>query len=61
MSLLLHKANKELDIMIALDESGKVMPVIDRSFSLSEAAAAFRHFGEGLAKGKFAITMSDAS
>ena len=53
--LLLHKANKGLDIMKQLFESGKVMPVIDKSYSLSEVADAMRYFAEGHAKGKVVI------
>lgn len=40
-----------------LIESGKVKPVIDRCFSLSETADAFRYFGEGQFKGKVVITV----
>ncbi len=61
MGLLMHKANKGLDIMIALHASGKVVPVINRSYPLSETAEAFRYFGEGLAKGKVIITMGEPS
>lgn len=37
--------------------AGTVVPVIDRSYPLSEAAAAFRCVGEGHSKGKVVITM----
>jgi len=59
MGLLLHKANKGLDFMIELFEAGKVMPVIDRCYPLSEAADALRYFGGGGVKGKTVITVSD--
>ena len=55
--LLLHKANKGLDTMKQLFESGKVVPVIDRSYPLSEAADAMRYFAAGHAKGKVVITL----
>ena len=55
--LLLHKANKGLDTMKALFESGKVVPVIDRSYPLSEAVDAMRYFAAGHAKGKVVITI----
>ena len=55
--LLLHKANKGLDTMKALFEAGKVVPVIDRSYPLSEAADAMRYFAAGHAKGKVVITL----
>ena len=55
--LLLHKANKGLDVMEQLFESGKVVPVIDRSYPLSEAVDAMRYFAAGHAKGKVVITL----
>lgn len=59
IKLLLHKANKGLDALIALIEAGKVSPVIDRCFALHETAEALRYFGAGKAKGKVVITMLD--
>jgi NADPH:quinone reductase-like Zn-dependent oxidoreductase len=38
-------------------EAGKVTPVIDRSYELSEIADAFRYLGEGHAQGKIVITV----
>jgi len=55
--LLLHKANKGLDTMKQFIEVGKVVPVIDRSYPLSEAADAMRYFAAGHAKGKVVITI----
>ena len=55
--LLLHKANKGLDTMKQLFEAGKVVPVIDRSYPLSEAVDAMHYFAEGHAKGKVVITL----
>ena len=55
--LLLHKANKDLDTMKQFIETGKVDPVIDRSYPLSEAADAMRYFAAGHAKGKLVITI----
>ena len=57
MGLLLHKANKGLDFLIALFEDGKVVPVIDKCFPLSEVAEALRYFGEGHKQGKVVITL----
>jgi len=51
------KPNEGLDFMIELFEAGKVKPVIDRCYPLSEVPEAFRYFGEGHAKGKVVITM----
>lgn len=58
--LLLHKSNQGLDTMKALFKAGKVMPVIDRSYLLSEAADAMRYFAAGHAKGKVVITLGGA-
>ena len=57
MGLVLHKPNKDLAFMIELIEAGKVVPVIDRRYPLSEVAEALRYFGEGHAKGKVIITV----
>jgi NADPH:quinone reductase-like Zn-dependent oxidoreductase len=40
-----------------LIESGKVTPVLDRTYPLSETAKALDHVGEGHARGKTAITV----
>ncbi|MDH3975185.1 MAG: NAD(P)-dependent alcohol dehydrogenase [Deltaproteobacteria bacterium] len=58
MGLLLHKANKELEDLIALFEAGKVKPVIDRRYPLSEVPEAMRHFGSGKVVGKLVITVA---
>ena len=42
-----------------LVEAGKVKPVIDRRYALSEAAEALRYLGEGHARGKIVITMEN--
>lgn len=57
MGLLLHKPNKDLAFIMELFEAGKVIPVIDRRYPLSEVPEALRYFGEGLAKGKLVITV----
>lgn len=58
LGLLMHRPNKGLDEMIRLVEAGAVVPVIDRSYPLSELAEAFRYFGQGRAKGKLVITVA---
>ena len=40
-----------------LFEAGKVVPVIDRSYSLNEVAEALRYYGEGQVKGKIVINL----
>jgi len=46
-----------LVVVKELLEAGKVVPVIDRRYTLSEVPEAFRYFGEGHAKGKVIITV----
>lgn len=55
--LLVLKPNEGLADMKELFESGKVVPVIDGPYELSEVPRAFRHFGEGRHRGKVVITM----
>jgi NADPH:quinone reductase-like Zn-dependent oxidoreductase len=39
-------------------EAGKITPVIDRTYSLSETPEAIRYLEEGHTRGKVVITMS---
>jgi len=47
----------DLEVLRELLESGKVTPVIDRRYELSEVADAFRYLGEGHAQGKIVISV----
>jgi NADPH:quinone reductase-like Zn-dependent oxidoreductase len=38
-------------------EAGKIVPVIDRTYPLSEVPEAIRYFAEGRHRGKIVITM----
>ncbi|MCB9076419.1 MAG: NAD(P)-dependent alcohol dehydrogenase [Anaerolineaceae bacterium] len=58
MSLLMHRPNKNLASIIALFESGQVIPVIDKDYPLPEAAEAIRYLGAGQAKGKVVVTVA---
>ena len=49
--------NADLEVLRELLEAGKVTPVIDRRYELSELADAFRYMGEGHARGKVVITV----
>jgi NADPH:quinone reductase-like Zn-dependent oxidoreductase len=51
------KPNKDLDYMNELFEAGKVKPVIDGPYKLSEVPEAIKYFGEGKHKGKVVITV----
>jgi len=59
LTLIMHKPNKDLNILNELIESGKVKPVIDRCFPLSETSEAFQYYGEGHFKGKIVITVKN--
>src|SRR2546425_887165 len=48
---------EDLAFMRELFEAGKVRPVIDRTYELSEAPEALRYLGEGHARGKVVITV----
>jgi NADPH:quinone reductase-like Zn-dependent oxidoreductase len=57
MGLMMHIGNKGLDYIKELFEAGKVKPIIDRCYPLSEVAEALKYFDEGHVKGKVVITM----
>jgi NADPH:quinone reductase-like Zn-dependent oxidoreductase len=48
---------KDLVYMKELIEAGKVVPVIDRRYPLSEVAEAVRYYGERHSQGKIIITV----
>jgi len=58
--ILVLKPNKGLAHMKELFEAGKVVPVIDGPYKLSEVPEAFRLFGEGRHKGKVVITVEQS-
>lgn len=49
---------KDLITLKEFLEAGKITPVIDRCYPLSETAEALRYLGEGHAKGKIVITVA---
>ena len=49
--------NEDLVVLKELIESGKVTPVIDRTYSLSETPKAIGYLGEGHTQGKVVITV----
>ncbi len=48
--------SEDLVVLTGLIEAGKVTPVIDRTYPLSETAKALSHYGEGHTRGKVVIT-----
>ncbi len=51
------QSKEDLQVLKELIESGKVSPVIDRTYPLSETPEAIRYLEEGHARGKVVITM----
>jgi NADPH:quinone reductase-like Zn-dependent oxidoreductase len=57
LRLIMLKQNQSLPYLNEQFEAGRLMPVIDGPYRLSEAREALRHFGAGTHKGKVIITM----
>ena len=58
MSMLVASITRaDLLVLKELVEAGKVTPVVDRTYPLSEAAAAMRYLEAGQARGKVVITV----
>jgi NADPH:quinone reductase-like Zn-dependent oxidoreductase len=58
MGMMMADANqKDLSVLGDLMQSGKVKPVIDRTYKLSEVPAAIAYLEEGHARGKVVITV----
>lgn len=58
LRILALKVNQGLRELKELCEAGKVVPVIDRLYELSEVPDAFRRFGAGRHRGKIVVTVS---
>ncbi len=56
-NMLVKPNQKDLVFMKELLEAGKVKPVIDRCYPLSEVPEALRYLEEGHAQGKVVITV----
>ncbi|TAK01309.1 MAG: NAD(P)-dependent alcohol dehydrogenase [Chloroflexota bacterium] len=48
----------DLAVLAELAEAGRITPVIDRTYPLSDTAAALRHVGTGRARGTVVITVA---
>jgi NADPH:quinone reductase-like Zn-dependent oxidoreductase len=58
MGMMMADANqKDLTVLADMMQSGKVKPVIDRTYKLSEVPAAIAYLEEGHARGKVVITV----
>ena len=60
VSFVSQPGQEDLRFLSELLEVGKVAPVIDRIYPLSEVPEAMRRFGAGQARGKIVIAVSDA-
>ena len=59
--LVVLKANKDLEYMKELYESGKVKPIIDGRYKLEDVPEAFRLFARAGHKGKIVITVAESN
>lgn len=57
VSFLAKRSTADLDVLKELIEAGKVTPVIDRTYPLSEVPEAIRYLEQGHARGKVVITI----
>src|SRR5881409_2044909 len=55
--MMADTSQKDLTILADLMQSGKVKPVIDRTYKLSEVSAAIAYLEQGHARGKVIITL----
>jgi NADPH:quinone reductase-like Zn-dependent oxidoreductase len=60
LNLSAQPDREDLAVVGELVESGQVVPVIDRCYPLRETAQALAYYGQGHARGKVVITMTDA-
>ncbi|MBY0121633.1 NAD(P)-dependent alcohol dehydrogenase [Bacillus sp. S/N-304-OC-R1] len=60
MTILIHKPNKnDQNLLKELFVAGKLVPFIDRRYSLSQVKEAIQYLGEGHAKGKVVISVEN--
>ena len=57
LTYLAHITQKDLGVVADLMQSGKVSPVIDRTYKLNQTADAVRYMEEGHARGKVVVTI----
>ncbi|TMF91642.1 MAG: NAD(P)-dependent alcohol dehydrogenase [Chloroflexi bacterium] len=58
-TFIVSPKQENLVVLTELIESGKVTPVIDRTYPLSETRQAIDHVGRGHARGKVVVTVSN--
>ena len=57
LRLVAEGPNKGLADLKELIEAGKLIPIVDRTYQLSEVPEGLRYFGEGRHKGKITIAV----
>jgi NADPH:quinone reductase-like Zn-dependent oxidoreductase len=57
VNLSVEISQKDLGLLKEFLEAGKIVPVIDRVYPLSEVAEAVRYYGEGHSRGKVIISL----
>jgi len=58
VTLLLYRPDPhDSELICDMIGSGKLIPIIDRRFPLSQVADAFRYYAEGNVKGKIILTV----
>ena len=62
MNMMMSEVKKEdLTLLVELMQSGKVKPVIDKTYPFSEIREAIRYVETGRARGKVVVTLNDES
>jgi NADPH:quinone reductase-like Zn-dependent oxidoreductase len=56
-TFVVSESREDLIVLTELIERGQVTPIIDRTYPLSETAAAIRYMKEGHPRGKVVINM----
>ena len=58
-NIMARTNQKDLAFLKELLEAGKIVPVIERRYPLSQVADAIRYLEEGHAQGKLVVTLED--
>jgi NADPH:quinone reductase-like Zn-dependent oxidoreductase len=61
LGILAHEPNKNVNDLTNLCEAGRLKPVIDRCYPLTEIGEAFRYYVSAAVKGKVVINVSAIS
>jgi NADPH:quinone reductase-like Zn-dependent oxidoreductase len=56
-TFICRENHEDLIVINGLIESGKLTPIVDRTYPLAEVAEAIRYLQEGRARGKVVISM----